>query len=81
MPLDELVARFRAAERLPEPARTAALNGARRVFVGKNADTSSEIRLFDQHGRARVRMKVDASGDPALEFLGADGRVVSKLPK
>jgi hypothetical protein len=86
MPLDLLIDGFKAAEALPEPQRTLAMarlpqsNGARRVFVGKDEDRSSEIALFDQLGRPRLRMRVDPSGQPTLEFLNANGTVLSRLP-
>jgi hypothetical protein len=86
MPIDELIAKFKAAESLSEPHRKAAFdklpqnNGARRVFVGKNDDKSSDVSLFDQLGRPRLTLKVDPSGQPTLEFLDAAGNVTATLP-
>ena len=33
------------------------------------------LQLFDQAGKVRMRLIVDAAGDPAIEFLDADGAV------
>jgi len=74
------------------PARDSALarwaqprNGvplvAERVYVGRTANKASLINLSDPSGRSRIRMMVDSLGNPSLEFLDAQGRVVAKLPE
>jgi hypothetical protein len=79
--------------KMPEgPARTAALekwrqprNGvplfAQRVYVGRNRDRSAVINLSDPNGVARLRLMVDSSGTPSLEFLDAAGKVTARLPQ
>ena len=54
---------------------------ARRVFVGRNASKAAILVLSDQQGAPRVRLLVDSTGTPALEFLDATGRVTSRLPE
>ena len=60
-----------------------AINGLRprRVFAGKNADRSAAVVLADPAGKPRLTLRVDASGNPAIEFLDGDGRVVKHLPR
>lgn len=54
--------------------------GTRRAFIGKNADKSSTVALYDRQGNPRVRMRVDSTGTPALEFLDASGKIMYQLP-
>ena len=61
-------------ERGYEPAEV------QRVFVGKTQDRAAVIRLCDPQRRVRLRLAVEATGEPTLEFLDADGRVVYRLP-
>jgi len=61
-------------------ARAAAPPGPRRVFVGKNTDKAAIVSLADAEGRPRLNITVDAAGNPRIEFLDADGKVVAKLP-
>lgn len=62
-------------------ARAAAPPGPRRVFVGKNTDKAAIVSLADANGRPRLNITVDADGNPRIEFLDADGKVVAKLPQ
>jgi hypothetical protein len=49
-----------------------------RLFAGK-ADGSSIVRLADQQGRPRLVLKVDATGEPSVEFLDETGKVVKRI--
>ena len=49
--------------------------------LGRLEDKSAALVLKDADGRSRIVMKVAADGAPSLEFLDADGRVVSELPQ
>ncbi|HEX6322856.1 MAG TPA: hypothetical protein VFZ36_03950 [Vicinamibacterales bacterium] len=62
-------------------ARAAAPAGPRRVFVGKNTDKAAIVSLADADGRPRLNITVDATGNPRIEFLDRDGKVVAKLPE
>ncbi|HEX8693087.1 MAG TPA: hypothetical protein VF746_11745 [Longimicrobium sp.] len=77
--------------RLPEAERPAAMRALRRrfftagkweikrVFVGEEGRTA-EVRVHDTAGRPRIRMVVDSLDVARLEFIDADGKVVSRLP-
>jgi hypothetical protein len=79
--------------RMPEgPARDAALrewaaprNGvplsAQRVYVGRDPSKAAVVNLSDPMGRPRIRMRVDSSGTPSLEFLDETGRVTARFPE
>lgn len=54
---------------------------AQRVFVGRDPSQAAVVQLCDPDGRPRIRMTVDAGGDPHLEFLDAEGEVVLRLPE
>ncbi|HEX7136377.1 MAG TPA: hypothetical protein VF219_00950, partial [Vicinamibacterales bacterium] len=58
-------------------ARAAAPPAPRRLFVGKTLDRAAEVSLADGSGQARLNLKVDANGNPRIEFLDAQGKVVS----
>ncbi len=88
-PLSELIAKLNAANRLADgrereaaiaKARAEAPPAPRRVFVGKNGQRAASIALADANGRPRLTLTVDASGDPRIEFLDENGRVVSRVP-
>jgi hypothetical protein len=51
-----------------------------RVFVGKTPDRSSVLLLADPEGRARIRLTVDSTGVPAMDFLDEAGRTVRHYP-
>ena len=55
--------------------------GKMRMFAGRLDDGSSAILLFDDAGRPRLRMAVDAAGHGRLEFLDAAGRVTRRYPE
>jgi hypothetical protein len=88
--LSELIAKLNAANKLPAGAerdqavaavRSTAPPGPRRVFVGKTADKAATMVLSDGDGRARLRLAVDASGNPRIEFLDESGRIVARIPE
>jgi hypothetical protein len=35
---------------------------------------------MDDKGRERLRVRVDADGSPAIQFLDADGKVTAQVP-
>ena len=93
MSIFDLVAERDSIMRMPEgPEREAALrrwreprNGvplyAPRVYVGRDPERSALVQLSDPDGKPRLRLRVDSLGTPALEFLDASGRVISRLPQ
>jgi hypothetical protein len=54
---------------------------AQRVYVGRDPARSAVVNLSDPEGRIRLRLVVDSLGVPAMEFLDAQGKVVSRLPQ
>lgn len=54
--------------------------GATRFYAGKGGNKESLVRLSDPRGRARIRMMVDSTGAPSLEFLDSTGHVTYRLP-
>jgi hypothetical protein len=85
----ELLKRMDAIRRMPEGAEKAAAQKrlredaavAQRVFVGKGRDRQAGVFLSDAKGKTRIRMQVDADGNPKLEFLDGEGKVVYRLPE
>ncbi len=87
--LSELIKKLNDANKLPAGAeRDAALAkiradappGPRRVFVGKTQDKASTVMLSDAEGRVRLRLTVDPTGNPRIEFLDEAGKVVTRIP-
>jgi hypothetical protein len=87
--LGELIDKLNAANKIADRAerdtavaaiRAAAPPAPRRVFVGKNGDKAAVVSLADGDGKPRLTLTVDAAGNPRIEFLDAQGKVVSKLP-
>jgi hypothetical protein len=89
-PLSDLIKQLNEANRMTDTAarekqlaaiRASAPPGPRRVFVGKNADRSATVSLADAEGRTRLRLTVDAAGNPRIEFLDEAGKVVTRIPQ
>jgi hypothetical protein len=89
-PLSDLIRQLNEANRMTDAtardAKLAAIRatappGPRRVFVGKNPDQSATVSLSDAAGRPRLRLTVDAAGNPRIEFLDEAGKVLTKIPQ
>lgn len=89
IPIDEWARRFGHVWDLPSgPEKEAILKrlraegqlSAQRVFVGKNPNRAAVVSLQDVQGRVRLRLSVEATGEPKLEFLDEDGGVIAELP-
>lgn len=85
-----LIEKLNAASAVADPAKRAAAVAAarasfpprpRRVFVGKDVDREAVVSLADGRGKPRLRLLVDVAGRARIEFLDANGRVVSRLPR
>jgi hypothetical protein len=59
----------------------AAPGTAERAFFGRDRENASVVRLNDVNGKPRVKISVDASGAPKLEFLDETGKVTYSLPQ
>jgi hypothetical protein len=51
----------------------------KRLGLGRNPDASVGLELRDQDGRVRVNLAVRPNGEPVLEFLSEDGKVLREL--
>lgn len=51
-----------------------------RLFLGKQPDKTVGLNLYDSQGRSRLVLKVTKAGQPVLQFLDAEGKVVQQLP-
>jgi hypothetical protein len=75
----DTVARAAALRGLVAPQNGVPLQ-AQRVFLGRNTQKAAALVLSDPNGRPRLRITVDSTGAPGLEFLNEAGRVTTKLP-
>jgi hypothetical protein len=84
-PLSELITALNAANRIEDRAkrdaalaaiRSTAPPGPRRVFLGKTNERAATMTLSDEAGRPRLRLAVDPAGNPRMEFLDEQGKVV-----
>lgn len=70
------------------PEKTAAMQqlremaggAAERVMVGRDREQAAVVRLADAKGKPRLKLSVDVSGVPKIEFLDDTGKVTYKLP-
>ncbi|MCO6511808.1 MAG: hypothetical protein J5I65_13540 [Aridibacter famidurans] len=51
-----------------------------RLYLGKNAESESELTLYDAAGKPRLRLFVAADGSAGINFLDSEGKVVSSVP-
>jgi hypothetical protein len=82
----QLVDRGRKVQQMPEGAdkiRAMAelrrAEGPQRVTIARMKDQSAAVALSDPQGNPRLRMLVDANGEPRVEFLDASGSVTRSL--
>jgi hypothetical protein len=52
-----------------------------RIFLGKQADHGAGLQLRDAEGRDRIVLKVAGDGNPSMQFLDDQGKVVAQFPK
>jgi len=53
---------------------------AQRAYLGREADRTVALRLKDEQGHDRAILSVSAEGNPSLQFLDVQGKVVSHVP-
>jgi len=51
-----------------------------RAYLGRVGDRSVGLRLMDQEGRDRLRLRVNPDGSPEIQFLDESGRVTVQFP-
>lgn len=64
-----------------EKLREMAGGAAERVMVGRDREQAAVVRLSDSKGKPRLKLLVDAAGQPKLEFLDETGKVTFSLPQ
>ena len=83
--LSGLIEQLNAANRIQDSAerekaiakiRASAPPGPRRVFLGKNQERAATMALADEAGRPRLRLTVDAAGNPRAKKRCRDGDCV-----
>ncbi|WP_417460571.1 hypothetical protein [Kordiimonas sp.] len=52
--------------------------GAERLFAGKVKEDAI-VKLADKEGRPRLVLKVDANGEPSIDFLDSEGKVIRTI--
>lgn len=52
---------------------------ATRFFAGRTSDGAAVVRLSDVRGKLRLRLAVEASGEPTLDFFDERGTVIRRL--
>lgn len=62
------------------PVRDAVRQTQARIVI-QNERNNAEVRLADPEGRDRIRLRVDAAGEPRIEMLDARGKVVFQAPQ
>ena len=62
-----------------EVTRLGAAERVSAALLGKTQDRAAAMALSDDAGRVRLRMTVDPSGNPRIEFLDDQGKVVRVL--
>jgi hypothetical protein len=88
-PITETIEAMNRIDKLPKEGQAEAwkkffaVHGSahQRVKLGRMEDKSAGLVLKDVNGKDRIVMKVAADGKPSLEFLDADGHVMSVLPQ
>ena len=74
-------------EKLPESERAAEwkkffathTGDANRIYLGRARDKSASLQLKDADGNTRLAMRVDAAGNPVIQFLDASGKVLNEF--
>jgi len=86
--LADFLDKSEAIQQMPDgPDKAAALRALRveglsptRISIAKNRDKSATIVLSDANGKPRIRLSVEETGNPKLDFLDESGRITYTLP-
>jgi len=52
---------------------------ANRIYLGRSPDKSASLRIKDEQGRDRLIIRVDAGGNPVIQFLDEGGKVSKEI--
>lgn len=89
LPLNELVNKQKEISKLStkeaqdsayQTLREQGLLMTERLRIGKDYDRSSIIKMKDAKGKVRIELKVEASGNPKINFLDDSGKILYSLP-
>jgi hypothetical protein len=89
MTLTDRLAKIKEIEKLPTRDEQMAAkqkmreNGeflVNRMFIGRGRNKSSLIELSDAKGKTRIELSVEPNGNPKLNFLDENGKVIYSLP-
>lgn len=84
------IAKMEEIKKLPdEAARKAAYQAMRdkgeflvqRLAIGKGRNSASLLEMSDAKGKPRISMSVEPNGNPKLEFLDENGKVIYSIPE
>jgi hypothetical protein len=86
-PIEEKRRANEAIDRLPANEQDAAWDkffathrsDVKRIELGRSPDGSVGLELRDPDGKVRIILSVRASGEPVLQFISEDGKVVREL--
>lgn len=90
MPLNELIKKQKEISKLNtkeeqdaayQDLRVRGLLMTERLKIGRDFDKAAVIKMKDAKGQVRIELKVEASGEPKLQFLNESGKVVYSLPE
>lgn len=89
MPITDYIKKMEEIDKLPtKEAKDTAMKEwrdkgtpmANRLRIGKGSDKSAFIDLKDANSRTRIKISVEANGNPKLNFLDENGKVIYSLP-
>ena len=86
-PIQEALDAKDRIDKLPEAQRKAEWDkffathtgDANRIYLGRAADKSASLRIKDEQGRDRLVLRVNAQGDPVIQFLDDSGKVTKEF--
>ena len=52
---------------------------ANRIYLGRSPDKSASLKIKDVQGKDRLVIRVDAAGNPVIQFLDAGGKVSKEI--
>jgi hypothetical protein len=86
-PIQEAFEAKERIEKLPEAQRKAEWDkffathtgDANRIYLGRAADKTASLRIKDEQGRERLVLRVNAEGNPVIQFLDDKGKVTREF--
>ena len=86
-PIQEAVEAKERIDKLPEAQQKAEWDkffathtgDATRIYLGRASDKSASLRIKDEQGRDRLVLRVNAEGDPVIQFLDDSGKVTKEF--